>query len=556
MDAVVLKAVVRELADCLPGARVDKVYQPAAETLILRLWNRQGEQRLLLSAAAGQATLHLTTRRFPNPPAPPRFCQLLRNRLGRLVTVEQEGTERVVRLQFVDGDGNPLTLVVELFGAAGNLLLLDKQGMIIDALKRVSDGERLVLPGKPYPPLLAAGRILFSEAADHLPADARRLEPFLAWVKQNLTAVSPLALAALASGMQQGMDPKTLLADYARRMVDPAALPALGLWKGRAVLVAFPHSELEISELQGFATMNQALEAYAEIAEKHPGRGSLAAELAKLVKRSRQRLQVRLDKLHQEERMVEKEEEFGQWGSLLLASLYQLKKGQNEARLENYFLDSPQPVLIPLDPKRSPQENAAGYFQKAKKCRRGREHIRRRLLETEEELQWLDGIDLALEEASEAADWESIRGELVEAGMLQEQPGRSQRRSGQDLQAGLRQGLSPGGYRLFWGKNPRTNDYVSRQLTARDDLWFHAQGLPGCHLVLKRDGRAGEIPEQDRLFAAALAAGYSRGRNDHRVEVIQASGSAVRKPKGARPGLVTVQEFNTLLVVPRRLEED
>lgn len=556
MDAVVLSAVVRELAACLPGSRVDKVYQPAAESLILRLWNRQGEQRLLLSAAAGQATLHLTQRRFPNPAAPPRFCQLLRNRLSRLVNVEPVGADRVVRLQFLDPAAKPLTLVVELFGAAGNLLLLDGDGLIIDALKRISDGERLVLPGKPYPALLPTGRIPFSLAAGHLPADAHQLEPFLAWVKQTLIGVTPLALAALAAGMHRGIAPETLLADYAQRMNDPAAKPALGNWKGRRVLVPFPHPELELSELQSFASMSEALEAFAEVAEKDPGRGSLASELAKIVKRSRKRLQARLEKLRQEELLVEKEEEYGQWGSLLLANLYQLKKSQNEARLDNYFLDPPQPVVIPLDPRRNPQENAAGYFQKAKKCRRGREHIQRRLLETEEELQWLDAIDLALEEAAEAADWEAIRSDLVEAGMLRPQPGRSRSRSGNDPQTGVRQGLSPGGFRLFWGKNPRTNDYVSRQLTARDDLWFHAHGLPGCHLVLKRDGRAGEVPESDRLFAAALAAGYSRGRNDQRVEVIQASGSAVRKPKGARPGLVTVQEFSTLLVVPRRLAGD
>lgn len=556
MDAAVLTAVVRELASALAGSRVDKVYQPAAETLILRLWSRQGEQRLLLSAAAGQATLHLTTRRFPNPPAPPRFCQLLRNRLGRLLRVEQAGTDRVVYLQFADPEGTPLTLVVELFGAAGNLVLLDEQGRIIDALKRVSDGERVVLPGKPYPPLLPSGRIPFSKAAEQLPADAFHLEPFLAWVKQNLTGLSPLALASLAAGMQRGIAPATLLLDYAHRMSDTAASPALGLWKGRPVLVPFPHPELDITELQRFPTMNQALDGYAEAAESDPGRGSLASEFPKIVRRSRQRLLVRLEKLHQEELRVEQEAEFGQWGSLLLASLHQLKKGQGEARLENYFLDPPQPVLIPLDPKRSPQENAAAYFQKAKKCRRGREHIQRRILETSEELQWLDNIDLALEEAAEAADWELIRGELVDAGLLREQAGRSHRRSGNELQALLRQGLSPGGYRLFWGKNPRTNDYVSRQLTSKDDLWFHAHGLPGCHLVLKRDGRAGAIPEQDRLFAAALAAGYSRGRNDHRVEVIQASGGAVRKPKGARPGLVTVEEFSTLLVAPRRLDGD
>lgn len=554
MDAVVLAAVVRELAAWLPGSRVDKVYQPAAETLILKLWGRQGEHRLLFSAAAGQTNLHLTNRRFPNPPAPPRFCQLLRNRLSQLQTVQQAEGERVVRLGFLDSEGGPTVLVVELFGVAGNLVLLDDQDRIIDALKRVSDGERVILPGKPYPPLPLSERILFAEASAHLPAAAWELEPFLAWVKQTLAAVTPLALAALAAGMQRKIPPTQLLADYAERMRDQTALPALGVWKGKPVLVPFPHPELDITELESFASMNLALDAYGEAIEKHPGRGSLAADLEKTLKRQRKRLLQRLEKLHQEELAVEKEEQYSQWGSLLLANLYQLKKGQPETRLENYFLDPPQPARIPLDPKKSPQENAAAYFHQAKKCRRGREHIQRRILETQAELQWLDLLDLAMDEATESGDWELIRGELVEAGVLREQAGRKQHRSNADLQAQLRHSITPGGYRLFWGKNPRSNDYVSRQLTSRDDLWFHAQGLPGCHLVLKRDGRAGEVPEQDRYFAAALAAGYSRGRNDHRVEVIQALGSAVRKPKGARPGLVTVDQFSTMLVVPRRLE--
>lgn len=555
MDAVVLAAVVRELAACLPGSRVDKVYQPAAETLILRLWGRQGDHRLLVSVAAGQATLHLTSRRWPNPPAPPRFCQLLRNRLSILLTVEQAEGDRLVRFRCLDSEGRAVTLVVELFGAAGNLVLLDEQGLIIDALKRVGEAERLVLPGKPYPPLPASDRIPFAAASLQLPPAAGHPQTFLAWVKQNLTAVTPMALAALAAGLQQGRAPQELLDDYARRMGSETALPALGVWQGKPVLVPFPHPELEITELQSFGSMNLALEAYAQAVEQHPGRGSLGSEIQKSITRSRKRLRQRMEKLQQEQRGLEKEQEYSQWGSLLLANLYQLKKGQPEARLDNYFLDPPRADCIPLDPKKSPQDNAAAYFHQAKKCKRGRDHIERRILETQEELQWLDGVELAMEEASEAADWEALRGELVEAGMLREGSARSHRPSAPDLLAALRQSLSPGGYRLFWGKNPRTNDYVSRQLTARDDLWYHAQGLPGCHLVLKRDGRSGEIPEQDRYFAASLAAGYSRGRNDHRVEVIEASGAAVRKPKGARPGLVTVDSYTSLLVAPRRLEE-
>jgi predicted ribosome quality control (RQC) complex YloA/Tae2 family protein len=117
----------------------------------------------------------------------------------------------------------------------------------------------------------------------------------------------------------------------------------------------------------------------------------------------------------------------------------------------------------------------------------------------------------------------------------------------------VRQAITPGGYTLFWGRNNRSNDHVSRTLTRPDDLWFHAANMPGCHLVLRRKGEGGDVPEADVLFAAAIAAAHSRGKDAGKVEVMVAEGKWVRKPKGARPGLVTVEHYRTVVVRPQTI---
>jgi len=160
-----------------------------------------------------------------------------------------------------------------------------------------------------------------------------------------------------------------------------------------------------------------------------------------------------------------------------------------------------------------------------------------------------------LEEAEGNAELEAVRQELTAAGMLQSRPEPARRSRAAEPQEQLRSAVTPGGYKLLWGKNNRSNDYVSRQLTGPDDLWFHARDLPGCHLVLKKGERGGEVLESDLLHAAAIAAAYSRGKDDGKVEVMITEGKWVKKPKGARPGLVTVERYRTIVVRPRRPEE-
>ena len=288
-----------------------------------------------------------------------------------------------------------------------------------------------------------------------------------------------------------------------------------------------------------------------------PARTSSAAaraELRRLVDRALARLDKRLVQIAAEEVKAHGAERQRELGDLLLANLHRMKRGMESITLEDWYAAPPAPVTIELDPALSPQQNAERYFQRQRKGKRALAHIERRRAETAAEREWLDGVALALDEAEAPASWRRCARSSPPpaSGLPGQKAGRPQRKSSGPPT--LRRAVTPSGYQLFWGKNNRSNDHVSRQLTTARDLWFHAQGLPGCHLVLKRGERPGEIPEEDVLFAAALAAGYSRGQDAPKVEVIVAAGSQVRKPPGARPGLVTVGHFRSVRVAPRRLE--
>ncbi len=145
--------------------------------------------------------------------------------------------------------------------------------------------------------------------------------------------------------------------------------------------------------------------------------------------------------------------------------------------------------------------------------------------------------------------------ELENAGLLKNTKGQLGKRKPARPEEQLYRTSSPGGWQLYWGKNSRTNDYISRSMTSAQDYWFHARGMPGSHLVLKCGESAEKVAEEDILFAASIAAGYSKGKHDSKVEVIVSQGRGVKKPKGAKPGLVTVDSYRSVIVVPKRIED-
>jgi predicted ribosome quality control (RQC) complex YloA/Tae2 family protein len=548
MDILSLDAVVRELNQVLRGAAVSQIHQPGPSDLVLRLWTGRENLRLLLSAAPQASRIYLTAKKLPNPQAPPRFCQLLRSRLNRLLEIERMPGERIVHLQFSGDEGRRWTLVAELLGSHANLILLDEGGQVVDALQRNENESRTILPGRSYVPPSPRKNIDLAAGVPDVPSDV----PFQRWLLEHISPMTPLMAAELSAAAACGEGASQTLSRFRARWLAGEFSPCLFVWQGRRVLSPFLPIFVEIAEVQRFAGMSEAADAcYGEAAEDAVFGGG-KGELEKVVRKAMRRLDKRLGHIEAEASRIQDFDRQRQLGDLLLANLFRLRRGMGEISVDDWYVDPPEQVTIPLDPALSPQENAEACFRRHRKGKRGREHVARRRKETQEELEWLSGVELAIEDAETAAELQAIRQELVAGGVLKESSRPPRKLPAPAADSGLRRVLSPSGLRIFWGRNNHSNDQVSKKMTDADDLWFHAHNLPGCHLVLKREGRR-DISEEDILYAASLAAGYSRGREDHKVEVMVAQGRTVRKPKGARPGLVLADPFRTLVVRPQRL---
>lgn len=557
MDAFLLDAVAGELAPLLSGSRINKIYQPAADHLILRLWTGRKNHRLSLNLEPDDNYLHLTDRTYPNPYTPPRFCQLLRSRLKTLNGIDHLRGERILRLDFTGPDRRIYKLVVELFGKQANLVLLDDKGGIVDVLKRSStEARRPMLPGNSYisPPLDADRISLFSDGADFskfLHGD----EDLASRLKKEVVPMTDMIALDLQAQVEQGENPVEALIGLQRRCLAGDYTPGIAVFDGRSILTAFRPRVLSHEQWKPFESANDAIEYHtSESAQLETGFID-SRVLSRALEKGRKKLIKRLKKIGQEERNAENFEQQKIRGELLLANLHGIKKGMQEVVLENYYENPPVRETIPLDPLLTPQENAQRYFTRYKKRRRGLAHLQRRIEETRQEQQWVDQMALHLEEASTQNDLREIAEEFTEAGLMRRQSRPADPRRTPSLRQRLKSSTSPSGFSLYWGRNPRTNDYVSRQLAADTDLWFHAYNMPGCHLVLKREGRT-DVPDEDIIHAAGLAAGYSRGRTDSHVEVMVTEAGNVRKPKGARPGMVTVDKYHTVRVSPIRLSGD
>jgi predicted ribosome quality control (RQC) complex YloA/Tae2 family protein len=238
-----------------------------------------------------------------------------------------------------------------------------------------------------------------------------------------------------------------------------------------------------------------------------------------------------------------------------LANLYKINRGDVSVEVEDYFQAPSISRKIELDTTLTPQDNAEKYFKLYRKARKSGEHHARRLQETDAEIEWLEQVELSLQEAVTGDEIYQVQVELETAGLLKKAKGQLAKRKEPRPEDQLYSDVSPGGWQLYWGKNSRTNDYVSRSISSAGDFWFHARGMPGSHLVLKCGDSRDKVEEVDILYAASFAAGYSKGKDAGKVEVIVADGKDVKKPKGAMPGLVTVDTYRSVIVAPKRLDE-
>lgn len=562
MDLFVLRGIVGELEREIGGGFVTKVYQMNQTDLLIR-FRRQGEEKnLVFSTHPDFFRLHLSAKKYANPPVPPRFCAYLRKHItgARISSAAQEPYERVVRIGLekkIDaGLVRRMTLAAELLGKGSNVLLLEG-GKILDCLhfRRVEEGAaRPALPGLVPAPVPRGERLSLPEVTREkmeailsLPPGER--EKALAG---RIAGIGPI-LAREILGPGEGRveeiweNFRRLRERYEERNFEPRILTFLN---GKKILSPVPLARGETTGEELFPSVNAAADAYYF---ETAARRQLEEKKQTLLKRVRSllsRLERRKENLLSDRVKFEKDAGLKSYGDLLVAHFPELKKGMKEIEVRDYAGDPPGSVLIPLDESLDPAGNVDRYFGKYKKAKRGIALVSARLEETREERAYLESAYFQIEEAEDAEELAAVREELEEERILPPSRARKSGRRKEEPALPIRRFRSSDGLEIFCGKSNLGNDYLLRKLARGNDLWFHAQGYPGSHVLLKAG--SGEPDFAAVSEAAAIAAFFSRAKGAARVPVDYTAARNVRRPRGARPGFVTYLHQKTLWVSPDR----
>ena len=565
LDAICLQGVVGELAPQLTGSRIEKIQQPARDQLVLLL---RGSRRLLLNAGANQPRLHLTAQLRDNPSQPPMFCMLLRKHLsgGIIESIRQEPLERVVTLTVLAadelGERSRFTLIWEGMPRRANLILCDRDGRIIDCLRRIdleSEQDRQVLPGLFYrlparqnkrSPLTVTEEefaALLSHAAPDAPLDG--------WLLDTVTALPPLVareLTARACGStdapaSQGAALWTVFAQWRNAVNDSHFTPTL--IKRNGALADFTYGPIlqygPAAETEVYDTFSHLLDDFYEKREQAERVRQKGQDLLKTATTARDRVRRKLAAQEKELSACLDRDRLRICGELITANLYRMERGQSRLTAQNYYDENCADMDIPLDVRLSPQENAARYFKQYAKAKTAEKYLTAQLQKGGEELQYLESVLQELSQAEAEQDFNDIRTELTDGGYIRQ---RGKKQSGFQRASRPREFRTSAGLRVLVGRSNRQNDRLTTKDADKRDLWLHTQKIHGSHVILCTGGA--EPDEQSLLEAASLAAYFSQAQGSAKVPVDYTPVKFVKKPAGARPGMVVYTTYQTMLADP------
>ncbi len=560
MDGLTLGFAAREINAAIGGGRIDKITQPEKDAIVLLVRAASTNYKLLLCASPNNARLHFTTQNFTNPLEPPMFCMLLRKQLlsGRILEVKQIAGDRVIHIDIdtVDemGDHVLRRLVLEIMGRHSNLILVDGEGRILDAARHVSfdmSRVRQVQPGLPYLPPPAQDKLDPADVtAENLLAYLQRAGdvPLHKAIASSVSGMSmpsakELAFRVLDRGTDRSDDlPATAarLADLIRRlpeMTDPRVLLDEG--GDPADVFAFPYLMHPLEAQSPAPTVSAALERCFGSRDRQDRLNQKSAAMVKLLKNHIERCEKKLAQQEEDLSNAAKMEEYRLMGELINANLWQLKKGQAEAVLPNFYDEEGGTLTVPLDIQLTPVQNAQRYFKKYQKARTTREMAAEQHEETLQELNCLEGMLLDVGKCVGESELEEIRAELQSTGYVKKASSRREKRALPKSKPYHYR--SADGIDIFVGKNAAQNERLTGDARP-NETWLHAKDMPGSHVIIKAEGH---IPETTMAQAATLAAWYSKGQHSSMVPIDYTLKRYVKKIPGGATGMVTYTNQKT-----------
>ena len=574
LDALCLSGLLHELKSSVVGTKVDKIHQPARDELLFSLRSPNGNVKLLLTANPSHPRIQLTQISRENPDTPPMFCMLLRKHLtgARILDLVQPPLERVVdiHMEALDelGDRVQRRLILEAMGRHSNLILLDHEGRIIDCLRRVDadmSPRRQVLPGLFYhlPPTqekrdpMLLSRDELAQYLSHAPEQAQADQ----WLLDTFGGLSPLICRELAhrAGGRTDIRLHELGAEGHLRLLDEVGSLLSNvkesIFTPTVILIdEKPKDFTFLPVLQygpsaksiPFPSFSQLLDQFYEQREQQERIKQKGQDLIRTVTSARDRTARKIGNQEKELASTKNRERLRELGDILTSNLYAMQRGMSRLRAVDFYDPEGKEIDIPLDPLLTPQQNAAKYYKDYNKAKTAEEMLTIQLEKGRKDLDYLNSVLENITLAEGERDLEEIRQELTQTGYMSRRSKVKERNK--KVVSKPMEFRSSTGMRISVGKNNTQNDLLTCKQAFKSDIWFHTQKIHGSHVILWTEG--GQADLQSLNEAAMLAAWFSQGRESDKVAVDYTPIKYVKKPAGARPGMVVYTTYETAWVAP------
>lgn len=573
LDGAFVRHLAHELKSELTGARVSQIHQPNRDEIIVAVRTLNGNKKLLVSARANSPRVCFTEHAPENPASPPMLCMLLRKRLcgAKIFDVRQPQLERIIFIDFDAtnelGDPIKLTLAVEIMGKYSNIIFIDENGMIIDALKRVDPTmttQRLVLPSMKYelPPAQNKLNMLECETGEIVDAirNLSKPEKLNKAILSVVQGVSPVICREIEYLVTSGEDvySDSLSSQHLKRLdyyIGKLA-NAVRDTSGAPYSVSEPKGKPKDISFMGITqygsamtvrrdeTFSQLLDDFYYERDRVDRMKVKGQDLLKLLTNASERLSRKINTQRAELEQCAGREQLRINGDLLQANLYRVEKGAPFVDLENFYDENMSIVRIKLDPAKSPSQNAQKYYKDYRKAKTAEQILSEQIKLAESEIEYIDNVFDSLSRAESERELAEIRAELVQTGYIKAPKGnRKEQKPLPPLKF-----TTTDGFEILVGRNNRQNDTLTLKTANNNDIWFHTKNIPGSHTILVTNGR--EPSDEAILQAAQIAAYHSKAKNSSQVPVDYTQIRNVSKPQGAKPGMVIFVKNKTLYVTP------
>lgn len=581
LDGIVIYSLVEELSSKLIGGKIDKVYQPEDDELLLTIRNNGENYKLLLSANSSNPRMYITnTYKKENPLNAPMFCMLLRKHIqnGRIINVHQPDFERIIRITIESLDElkakTSKDLIIEIMGRHSNIMLIDnEENKILDSIKRVPlsiSSYRQVLPGKTYanPPsqnkLNPLNDISFKEFIISLRSNKNILYKS---IYTSFEGISPLISREIC--FRSNIDEDTnvdYLEEYQfekiyntftrffNQIKNKIFHPSIVIDKRLDKIIDF--SCIKLTMYNQYSSIED--DSMCFILDKYYYEKDVKERISQKSQDLRKSISTKLDRLYnklkkQKEELLESENAnvYKIYGELITSYIYMIQKGMDKIEVINFYDPEGNSIQIKLDKNLTPSENAQKYFKKYNKLKNAGFEIKEQMKISEEELNYLENIILNINNCENIEELEEIKEELIKEGYAKGKNINKSKIKEKSVTSPY-EFISSDNFKIYVGKNNKQNDYLTLKFASNDDIWMHTKNIPGSHVIIKSEGK--EIPEDTLIEGAMLAAYFSKGKMSSQVPVDYTKKKNIKKPSGSKPGMVIYETNNTIYVTPS--EED